>query len=504
MKRLSHLWKFPAFWLSFLSLLYIALRITNLTSLPIFTDEAIYIRWSQIGANDASWRFISLTDGKQPLFTWFMMAALRVIKDPLIAGRVVSVVSGFFGMIGMYVLGQEVFKRKRIGLIASFLYVISPFALMYDRLAIYDSWVSTLSIWNLYIAILFVRNVRLDIALIFGMTLGVGMLNKTSAFFSLYLLPFTLILFDWKSKNLKIRLATWVGLASISAILSQVIYSILRLSPYFYIIAQKNTIFVYPFKEWITHPFTFFIGNLHGEFDWLIHYLTVPWCILIVVSFFFIPKRTLEKVVLMLWWILPFTALALFGKVLYPRFILFMVMPLILLVAVALHGITSTIKRYSVQLLIVLICCAQALWISWKILTDIKTAPIPKSDIGQLIGDWPSGWGVKEIVTELNKQSHNGKLAVYTEGTFGLLPYALEIYLHANPNIEIHGVWPPSKTLPVDILEKSQSVSTYYITNLTQEKPQWPMDLILEVQKGINTNSHIRLYKISTVSSSNK
>lgn len=498
MQRISHVWKNPVLWLGLLTILYFALRFTNLTSLPIFTDEAIYIRWSQIGANDASWRFISLTDGKQPLFTWFMMAALRVIQDPLIAGRVVSVVSGFFGMIGMFALGYELFKSKRIGLIASFLYVVSPFTLMYDRLAIYDSWVSTLSIWNLYMAILFVRNVRLDIALIFGMTLGVGMLNKTSAFFSLYLLPFTLILFDWKSKKLKSRLILWFGFAIIAAFLSQTIYSILRLSPYFYIIAQKNTIFVYPFNEWITHPFTFFIGNLHGEFDWLIHYLTIPWCVLIVLSFLFLRKQTLEKILLVLWWLLPFTALALFGKVLYPRFILFMVMPLILLVAVAIHGLTAKIKEYYLQILVVLVCCLHAIWITGKILTNIKTAPIPKSEVGQLVGDWPSGWGVNELVTELNLRSAQGKLAVYTEGTFGLLPYALEIYLHDNPNIEIHGVWPPSKTLPPDIREKSLTVPTYYITNLTQEKPEWPMDKILEVQKGQNTKSHIRLYKIQS------
>ena len=48
--------------------LYFATRIPHLATLPIFTDEAIYIRWGQIAKNDAAWRFISLTDGKQPLF----------------------------------------------------------------------------------------------------------------------------------------------------------------------------------------------------------------------------------------------------------------------------------------------------------------------------------------------------------------------------------------------------------------------------------------------------
>ncbi|MCX6792160.1 MAG: hypothetical protein NT149_03940 [Candidatus Gottesmanbacteria bacterium] len=79
-----------------LAVLFFVTRLTNLTKLPIFTDEAIYIRWSQIGSRDPNWRFISLVDGKQPLFTWIMMVFLRFIRDPLVAGRLVSVLAGFF------------------------------------------------------------------------------------------------------------------------------------------------------------------------------------------------------------------------------------------------------------------------------------------------------------------------------------------------------------------------------------------------------------------------
>src|SRR5574341_1123005 len=116
--------------------LYLLTRLTNLTQLPVFTDEAIYIRWSQIGSQDANWRFISLTDGKQPLFTWLAMITVRIFSDPLLAGRVVSVIAGFFTMIGVWVLAKEVFQKPRIAYLASALYVLSPFALVYDRMAL--------------------------------------------------------------------------------------------------------------------------------------------------------------------------------------------------------------------------------------------------------------------------------------------------------------------------------------------------------------------------------
>ena len=43
----------------------ILLRFTNLNSLPIFADEAIYVRWSQVMRAEATLRFLPLSDGKQ-------------------------------------------------------------------------------------------------------------------------------------------------------------------------------------------------------------------------------------------------------------------------------------------------------------------------------------------------------------------------------------------------------------------------------------------------------
>src|SRR3989344_7751595 len=106
--------------------LFFLTRVYNLTVLPIFTDEAIYIRWSQIGSRDAAWRFISLVDGKQPLFTWIAMVFMRFISDPVLAGRLVSVFAGLGSFIGMFFLGREVFKNIRVGVIASILYLVSP------------------------------------------------------------------------------------------------------------------------------------------------------------------------------------------------------------------------------------------------------------------------------------------------------------------------------------------------------------------------------------------
>src|SRR3990170_8973472 len=82
-------------------------RLVNLKLIPIFTDEAIYIFWAQVALDDPAHRFISLQDGKQPLFIWLAAILQKFISDSLIASRMVSVFAGFGSIIGIYLLGKE-------------------------------------------------------------------------------------------------------------------------------------------------------------------------------------------------------------------------------------------------------------------------------------------------------------------------------------------------------------------------------------------------------------
>jgi 4-amino-4-deoxy-L-arabinose transferase-like glycosyltransferase len=421
--------------------LFLATRLINLTKLPMFTDEAIYIRWSQIGSRDANWRFISLVDGKQPLFTWIMMVFLRFFRDPLVAGRLVSVMAGFFTAIGVYVTAHELFKSKKTAVIASLLYILIPFGLVYDRMALYDSLTATLSIWNLYLAILLVRRVRLDVALLLGLGLGLGMLNKTSGFLSLYMLPGTLLLFNWQHDGRVRRLFRWIVFTIIAAIISQLLYSVLRLSPLYAMVGQKDAVFVYTFHEWLMHPFNFLLGNIHGLFDWAIHYLTWPIFVASLLAGFSLWKRPLEKLVLLGWWFAPFFALALDGRVLYPRFILFMIIPLMILAALTVQWVWEHFQGSVWRWVLLAILFFVSIYTDYFVIMNPLYAPIPSADAGQYIDNWPSGWGVSQVNTYLLAQSKKGKVTVYTDGTFGLLPYAIEIYLVDNPNMKIQGLY---------------------------------------------------------------
>jgi len=489
-----------------LAIAYFVLRLIFLGRLPIFTDEAIYLRWAQIALHDSSWRFISLTDGKQPMYVWAAMIMIKFIHDPLIAGRLVSVGTGFLTMIGLSALTFELFKSKRTAFLVAAIYIVYPFAQVLDRMALYDSMVATFYVWALYVSVLLVRRFRLDIAYTLGFIIGAGMLTKSSNIFSIYLMPFLLILFDFKQKLVKKKLIYFILLAAFAAAISEGLYAILRLSPLYSMIAVKNATFVYPISEWIHHPFVYFFSNLSGLTSWLLQYLTPAYIFLILLAILFVNKFFKEKVILLLYFALPFMALALFGKLIYPRHMFLMTVVLLPLVAWSLNFLLfeseklfakkkALIKITQAVLLAVVI--AYPLFVSVFFAVNPLKAQTADADHGQYVNGWAAGWGVKESVAFFEKQAKTQKIFIATEGTFGLMPESMELYMIGNKNITIKGYWPVD-IFPKEALKYAAKMPSYFVFYQPQHVVlpiDFPLKLVFEVRQG-DTNTFYRVYQI--------
>ena len=313
-------------------------------------------------------------------------------------------------------------------------------------------------------------------------------------------MPATAILFDLKVKRRIYEFLRWIGLAAISIVIAYAIYSILRLSPYFNIIGDKNSTFVYPFSEWLNHPFNFLFGNLNGLMDWLISYATIPLFLAVVVSFFLGGAKYLrEKLLLLAWFMLPFVALALFGKVLYPRFILFMTMPLLVLASFSLGYIMENVRSKYLMLVMLVFPIILLVRSDYYILNDFAHAPIADADINQFINAWPAGGGYKQLVSYLNKEAENKKIFVYTEGTFGSLPTnTIEIYLDHNKNVGKKGIWPIPNDIPDEVLQTARDMKTFFVFNQSQKPPQnWLkyLKFITRYQKGIG-DYYMTVYEV--------
>ena len=107
--------------------LYFVTRLIALTSLPVFADEAIYIRWAQLLNQDQAYLFFSINDGKPPLFIWLTALALNFGTNPLWQARLVSVMIGWLQLIVsdriLKILGGSEVAR----LIQAMLIILLPF-----------------------------------------------------------------------------------------------------------------------------------------------------------------------------------------------------------------------------------------------------------------------------------------------------------------------------------------------------------------------------------------
>jgi hypothetical protein len=296
-------------------------------------------------------------------------------------------------------------------------------------MALYDGLVGAFAVWGLLFSVWLVRTLRVDVALLMGFVTGAAVLNKSSGFFTLALLPFSLLLFNFKGKDIWMRLAKFVGLCFVVAGVTFGFYAILRLSPFFYIIEEKNAIFVYPLHEWIKHPFQFVFQNLRGLADWFMTYFGIPFTILTIASFFIHRSRTREKLLLLVWFVVPFVYLVFFGKTLYPRYIFFMTLPLLPLIAYTVHELYFRFQNKVYFYLVALILVLVTAYANFLILTNFQNAPVPNPDKGQYLIDWPSGAGINETIQFFEKEAEKGKIVIATGGTFGLLP--LTPYLRA-------------------------------------------------------------------------
>lgn len=484
--------------------LFLLLRLPTLTQLPIFTDEAIYLRWAQIALQDAGWRFISLTDGKQPLFIWAVIVSMKFFKDPLVAGRIVSTVAGLLTMLGFFFLGREVFKNKWIGIVSSGLYCIFPFALIYDRMALYDSLVGTFAVWGLYMTFLLFRRPTLDKALLMGFVTGAAVLNKTNGFFTIYLLPFAAILFDFKDKHWQQKFVRLTALCLLVVVMTYGFYSILRLSPFFYIIKQKNAIFFYPIGEWIQHPFLSVMSNFSAFADWYMRYVGLPLSLSALAALIIDKKFWREKVLLLLWFLLPFIGFAFIGKNVYPRYIFPMTLTLLPLAAYVIVKLQEKIAR-SRWILVVVLVLGYSLLSDFLIIYNFAGSPVPSADKGQYLTAWPAGVGVKEATDYFRVQAATHPIYIATEGTFGLLPYAFELYLVNNPNVTIKGFWPMKTQPPKELLDAAKKQDTYIV--FYQDCPvcngvgvaptTWPVQKIMQLKR-IEAGSYFTVYKVLT------
>lgn len=129
--------------LSAIFLIGLFLRVYKIDSVPpsISWDEAAvgYNAWSIANYGTDEWGqsfpliFKSFEDYKHPLYIYLTVPFVKILGLSDLSVRLPSAVFGALNIILIFILGNAIFKDKKVGLFAAFIMAISPYSLQFSR-----------------------------------------------------------------------------------------------------------------------------------------------------------------------------------------------------------------------------------------------------------------------------------------------------------------------------------------------------------------------------------
>lgn len=469
--------------------IYLASHLANLTLLPVFADESIYIRWAQLIQDDAGrYAFFSMMDGKPPLFIWLLAVVLRPHVDPLWAGRALSVGIGLVMVFVMRKLLQELTRDKTALFLVTGITMFTPFWFFYHRVALMDGLLALL------LAIVFLATLKLSKRIMgknkltttslplpiigvttIGLSYGGALWTKTPALFCIPMIAFV-PLFVWlmsKDKKIELLLKS-VLLVGVGGAIGMMIFLILRLSPLFGSLFSRSTDFTFTLNNILSGEWQYIIQkSLPRNLEWILYYFSVELIVLACLGF--LNRKTRPTSIFLLIMALGFFApLTLFGKVLWPRYFL----PCVIFLTLASGiGASVAMRQKLGKVLLAILFFTLTLRTAYFVSTSHKNPadlPFVYEDKLQYITEWSAGYGNQEVREYILRripqlpQDGSKKIVVLTEGSFGTLPDGLLMFFHDPVSaryVEIHGIGVAVLKIPAQYLERSRRDEVYYMLN---------------------------------------
>ncbi len=481
-----------------LCLAFVVSRWTELLSLPVFADEAIYIRWSQLLRVGNEYLFFSMNDGKPPLFIWTLFPWLQVFSDPLLAARSWSAIIGFAQLLILMGILRSL-GTLRSSWIGAVLVLLLPFWFLQQRLGLMDGLLTlgiSASWWGLILLDSKLTKVQksfyssvnwpiLGSILLAGVGWSIALYTKTTALFwapafallavfgySWSCWPINKVLVEWKllaTRLISFAAAGALGLGG---------FVVLKISPSFASLFSRSSDFSYTFAEVAEKGGQPIIDNILRVTPWLASYLRPEFLCFAVAALVCSKKLKLHWIT----WLLGFITIApliAIGKTLHPRYFLPIVSFITVSGALFLDEVipwlqkTWNKKQYAgtllfgaLTILFVISCIRFQLLLQWS----PHLTPFVLADRVQYLTSWSAGYGIPETRDALLKRARSGeRTTVVTEGSFGTLPDGLLMYFDRAPEIQhlrIEGLAQyPVKYLPEWVLELAAKEEVWLLVN---------------------------------------
>ncbi|MBI2412295.1 MAG: glycosyltransferase family 39 protein [Deltaproteobacteria bacterium] len=449
-EKLKEEFRFLDRWAVPLLISFIALRFLWLLNFPIFNDEALYINYSQL--MHADWdgaKFISVAnpnhDWKPPLLYWFGAPFIGSAGDPLLTARLVSASVSIIGFLSVYYFAGYFFNDKRTAFWTGLLWILNPLVLFYDRVFIAETFVYSFSAAALLFTYLTISKSRsfIFLAVPFG---AFALLSKQSGQLTIISLLFLALPGIKKADagqrrwNMDFKSAL---LAAAVALLSYLLYRVIIPAEYFSDYGMFIGRWTFSLADLMKFPVGSWLNNLKMAYTQYSHYYTLI-SLAAVLLFIYCAYRGGRRHRILLALFLFNTSAVVFGLRSFNEYIYNTsnAVYLTLILGASAGHIMGFAEKKDAPLIKYIfkssVAILPVLWIStlpWyygPAESYIEKYGTPWMEENFLLG-WPSGFGIKEAVDLLQKES--GK-TVYLDPQPGNPRTAILVYRKRYPSLE--------------------------------------------------------------------
>lgn len=425
--------QYPVF---LISLCYFVFRTINLTAIPIFNDEAIYLDWGWRETHVPGYLYYSLYDAKQPFLMWFFGISQSLFVDPLFAGRFISVLTGFASLLGIYFVSKKIFGQS-IALLASALYIIIPIFSFFDRQALMESAITAIGIWSYYFFTKLRETRKEKYAAFLGIIFGIGFFIKSTVL--IFVLTMCVIqLYYWFTERTKRKIA--FKELSIVFFVFFLVDILLLIQPQFWSTLHTNNRYSLTVSELIHFPVSIWIRNITANLQIAFFYIS-PFVFLSAIGGFFMLFKIKTKQVRFYaaWFIMGIVLQSLLSRFASQRYA---VAFLPLLIPVAAFFIAEIIRRMRAGVGVSPLLIAPAIFMT---LLQIFY-PVEYFRFGDRYTTYPetqymygytSGYGVIDAVNYLKSEAKGEKIIVAVAENSGNPESAMNVYFNKFDNIPV-------------------------------------------------------------------
>lgn len=416
-------------------LIFLLSRLVNLTLLPVFNDEAIYVNWGQIMTTKGGMLFYSLFDGKQPLLIWIFGLVNKIIPDPFFSGRLVSVFASLLTFCGLYLLGKKFFSYP-LSLLPAFIYLTAPLFTFFDRQALMEGVLITINVWSLYFITRYLTKKNLKTIIFLGIILGVGLFVKSTAVVFL-ILSFAVFLFLGFQQKKSFKLNPFVALLILILIVFVILLPLI-VQPNFKVIFTRGERFNLTLTEILKLPASVWTNNIFSLTTISFWHLTPPLFLLTIYGLWVAFKKRLN--LLLFWFLGGIFITILTARGLSPRYVVAL-LPLISIFAS--FSIFNFFKKsyflgsLTLILLIIPLFITSLLLFNplsyFNLMNRLTSHYSQKSDY--VTGD-TSGYGLSEVYKYLEEKAENSPVIVGVRLDAGNPENAILAYYFNSPKIK--------------------------------------------------------------------